>query len=398
MKRYSNQVLTIFCLPRECTSSKDVFYENIGSTNIVEIKEDFAYGERSKEFLKLLAKENGIKTDKKLFDKVDDEKGYLVPDLRCLFDEWYNDKLRTSVYPQYKEINAANREIAKALPKGSAYDELKQMIGLDEAKKIIDTALNYYKFQKAFADKGVKQDRASMHMVFTGNPGTAKTTVARLFARIMRENNLLSKGQLIEVGRSDLVGKYVGWTAPTIQKKFREAKGGVLFIDEAYSLVDDRDGSFGDEAINTIVQEMENHRDDIVVIFAGYSDKMETFLQKNPGLRSRIAFHVPFNDYDSKSLCEIAKLIAKNKGLKLTEGACDKLLELFDIARKERDFGNGRYVRNAIEKAKMAMATRVLSIDYDSVGAEDVFTITAEDIEIPKKNIVQSEKKIGFCA
>ena len=114
----------------------------------------------------------------------------------------------------------------------------------------------------------------------------------------MKENNLLSKGNLIEVGRGDLVGKYVGWTAPTIQKKFKEAQGSVLFIDEAYSLVDDRDGSFGDEAINTIVQEMENHRNDVVVIFAGYPDKMESFLQKNPGLRSRIAYHVPFSDYD----------------------------------------------------------------------------------------------------
>ena len=112
------------------------------------------------------------------------------------------------------------------------------------------------------------------------------------------------------------MGKYVGWTAPTIQKKFKEAQGSVLFIDEAYSLVDDRNGSFGDEAINTIVQEMENHRDDVVVIFAGYPDKMEDFLQKNPGLRSRIAYHVPFDDYDTESLCEIAKLIAKQKGLK----------------------------------------------------------------------------------
>ena len=119
----------------------------------------------------------------------------------------------------------------------------------------------------------------------------------------MKENRLLSKGNLIEVGRGDLIGKYVGWTAPMIQKKFKQAEGGVLFIDEAYSLVDDRDGSYGDEAINTIVQEMENHRDNVVVIFAGYPDKMESFLQKNPGLRSRIAFHVPFDDYSTEELC-----------------------------------------------------------------------------------------------
>ena len=243
----------------------------------------------------------------------------------------------------------------------------------------------------------MKNDHPAMHMIFTGNPGTAKTTVARLFARIMKENNLLSKGNLIEVGRGDLVGKYVGWTAPTIQKKFKEAQGSVLFIDEAYSLVDDRDGSFGDEAINTIVQEMENHRNDVVVIFAGYPDKMESFLQKNPGLRSRIAYHVPFSDYDTESLCEIAKLIAKQKGLKFTKEAFEKLYGLFDAARTGSDFGNGRFVRNVIEKAKMAQATRLLTMDFDSVGSKDITTITSEDIELPKASTKPKTKQIGFC-
>lgn len=397
MKKYCNQVLTVFCLPRECTSSKDFFYENLGNISIVELKEEFVSGERAKDFLKMLAKDSGIRTDKKLFEKLEDEKGYLAPDLHDLFDNWYNDKLKTGVYPQYKDIVTAKREVVKAAPKGSAYDELNQMIGLDEAKKVINQALNYYKAQKLFADKGMKSDHPAMHMVFTGNPGTAKTTVARLFARIMKENNLLSKGNLIEVGRGDLVGKYVGWTAPTIQKKFRDAQGSVLFIDEAYSLVDDRDGSFGDEAINTIVQEMENHRDDVVVIFAGYPDKMEGFLQKNPGLRSRIAYHVPFNDYDTVALCEIAKLIAKQKGLTFTDEACNKLTGLFDAARIESDFGNGRYVRNVIEKAKMAQATRLLTMDFDSIESEDIALITADDIEIPKSSAKTEKKRIGFC-
>lgn len=371
MKKYRHQVLTVFCLPRECTTSKDVFYENLGNTSIVEFKEEFVSGECAKEFLKGLAKDRKIRTDKNLFERLEAEKGYLAPDLHNLFDDWYNNKLKTVVYPQYRDVVTAKCEVIKAAPKGSAYDELSHMIGLDEAKKMINQALNYYKAQKLFADKGMKNDHPAMHMIFTGNPGTAKTTVARLFARIMKENNLLSKGNLIEVGRGDLVGKYVGWTAPTIQKKFKEAQGSVLFIDEAYSLVDDRDGSFGDEAINTIVQEMENHRNDVVVIFAGYPDKMESFLQKNPGLRSRIAYHVPFSDYDTESLCEIAKLIAKQKGLKFTKDAFEKLYGLFDAARTGSDFGNGRFVRNVIEKAKMAQATRLLTMDFDSVGSED---------------------------
>ena len=119
-----------------------------------------------------------------------------------------------------------------------------------------------------------------MHMVFTGNPGTAKTTVARLLAQIMQDNGLLSRGHLVEVGRSDLVGKYVGWTAKCVKEKFKEAKGGVLFIDEAYSLLDNRAGSYGDEAINTIVQEMENHREELVVIFAGYPEKWKNLFRK----------------------------------------------------------------------------------------------------------------------
>ena len=398
MKKYRNQVLTVFCLPRECTKSKDIFYENLGNTSIVELKEEFVSGERAERFLKMLAKDNGIRTDKKLFSKIEENKGYLTTDLHNLFDEWYNNKLKTGVYPQYKDIVTAKREVIKAAPKGTAYDELNQMIGLDEAKKVINQALNYYKAQKLFADKGMKNDHPAMHMVFTGNPGTAKTSVARLFARIMKDNNLLSKGNLIEVGRGDLVGKYVGWTAPTIQRKFQEARGSVLFIDEAYSLVDDRDGSFGDEAINTIVQEMENHRDDVVVIFAGYPDKMEGFLQKNPGLRSRIAYHVPFSDYDTESLCRIAKLIAKQKGLNLSEEACGKLTGIFEEARKESDFGNGRYVRNVIEKAKMAQATRLLEMDFDSISSKDITTICAEDIEQPVLAAKTEKKRIGFCA
>lgn len=164
------------------------------------------------------------------------------------------------------------------------------------------------------------------------------------------------------------------------------------------AIVDDRNGSFGGEAINTIVQEMENRHGDVVVIFAGYPDKMEGFLQKNPCLRSRIAYHVPFNDYDTESLCEIAKLIAKQKGLSFTEEAYEKLSGLFDSARSESDFGNGRYVRNVIEKAKMAQATRLLTMDFDSIGSKDITTIIAEDIEFPKASTKYKAKQIGFCA
>lgn len=395
VKQYQNQVLTIICLPRECKSAKSLFYENLGTMTIVEIQEEFVSDERAASFLKMLAKENHIRTDKNLFSKIKEGKGYLAPDLHMIFDEWYNQKLKTSVYPQYKDISVAKREVIKAAPKGNAYDELQEMIGLSEAKSVIQKALNYYKMQKLYEEKGFKRDSPAMHMVFSGNPGTAKTTTARLFARIMKDNGLLSKGQLIEVGRGDLVGKYVGWTAQTVQAKFKAAIGGVLFIDEAYSLVDEHSGSFGDEAINTIVQEMENHREDVVVIFAGYPDKMEYFIQKNPGLRSRIAFHVPFADYSAEELCEIAALIGKGKGVSFDNEAMEKLKNIFESASKESDFGNGRYVRNILEQAKMNQASRLLELDFEKITSDEISTIKAVDIVISESETPQKQK-IGF--
>ena len=394
-KRYRNEVLTVICLPRECKKVKSFFYENLGTMSFIEIKEDFIKSEDAHSFLTSLAKEKKVRTDKRLFSSIDSDKTYLAGELQLTFDEWYNEKLKSTIYPQYKDIAVARKEAVKAKPQGSAYDELSEMIGLNDAKAVIKKALNYYKMQKLYEEKGVKRDTPAMHMIFSGNPGTAKTTVARLFARIMRENGLLSKGHLVEVGRGDLVGRYVGWTAPIIKDKFKAASGGVLFIDEAYALVDERDGSFGDEAINTIVQEMENHRADVVVIFAGYPDKMEKFLHKNPGLRSRIAFHVPFADYDSKELCQIADMISKKNGMKIDNNALDKLEKVFDIAKSDEDFGNGRYARNIFEQAKMNQASRLLEKDFENITADEITTITADDIIIPETKKCE-KRRIGF--
>lgn len=395
---HRNTVLTVLCLPRVCEKQKREIFERLGNTGIVEIKEDLADESRSIEYLKGLAAANRIRADKKLYSRLESDKKYLPGELRTMFDEWYNNKLRTSVFPEYKEITVCRKEAVKEKAQGSAYQELQEMIGLTEAKSVIQKALDYYKVQRIYREKGIKQDTPAMHMVFTGNPGTAKTTVARLFARIMKENGLLSKGHLVEVGRADLVGKYVGWTAQLVKEKFRAAKGGVLFIDEAYSLVEERGGLYGDEAINTIVQEMENHREDMVVIFAGYPEKMEHFLEKNPGLRSRIAFHVSFPDYSAEELCGIARLIGKSKGVTLTESALQKLSLIFEEARKQSDFGNGRFVRNLIEQSKMNQAGRILNLDPDQITERELTSIRAEDIEIPATKPETKIRKIGFGA
>ena len=393
---YSNRVLFIFRLSRECMAIKKRIAEFLGDLSFVEITEDIVSGEKARKYLEALAKDSPVPADETLFSRIDKEKTYYGSELRKVYEDWFKVKLKTDVFPQYACVSECRAKTIKEEEKGSAYKELTSMIGLTGVKTVIEKALNFYKLQRIYKERGISQTRPAMHMVFTGNPGTAKTTVARLFSRIMKENELLSRGHLVEVGRGDLVGRFVGWTAKTVEEKFRQADGGVLFIDEAYSLVDDRDGCFGDEAINTIVQQMENRRDSMIVIFAGYPDKMESFLDKNPGLRSRIAFHVDFPDYSVDDLCDIAKHVGKAKGLKLSEDALSKLSEVFEAARISPDFGNGRYVRNVIEHTEMNMAGRLLAIEPEKMTAEALTTITADDVDAPEKKPAKREKRIGF--
>ena len=395
-RRHCCDVLTIFQLPLECTSLRMKIYEYIGDCSFVEVKQEQMEDEVAISYLKDRAKQRGLRADKNLIERVEDGHMYLTPELDVIFDEWYSRKLKTTVYKQYKDISEPKKLLLERKPKGTAYEELESMIGLDSAKKMIQQAIDSYKAQKMFKDKGLSVDTFCNHMIFTGNPGTAKTSVARLFARILRDNDVISKGQIVEVGRSDLVGKYIGWTAPTVKKKFKEALGGILFIDEAYSLVDDRDGSYGDEAINTIVQEMENYRDEVIVIFAGYPDKMEEFLDKNPGLRSRIAHFIHFEDYNEVELCQIATHIASQKGMVIEDEAMEKIKGIMETAKEQSDFGNGRYVRNVIEKARMAQSSRLVHMDFDSISQDDIKTIRAEDIEIPMQT-KRKVNRIGFA-
>ena len=293
------------------------------------------------------------------------------------------------------DITAINEYERKERKNGSAQEELNEMIGLDSVKEVIDKALASYKYSKYCLDKGIDKEKPSLHMVFTGNPGTAKTTVARLFAEILKDEKVLPTNKFLELGRADLVGQFVGQTAPLVQKRFRQAKGGVLFIDEAYSLSDGQSNSFGDEAINTIVQEMENHRDDVVVIFAGYPKQMQEFLDRNPGMKSRIAFHVHFDDYNPEQLCEITKVIAHKKRIELSDSALKKLEENYQKVYKDNDFGNGRYVRKMLEEAEMNLAKRLFDHNELEVTEDQICKIDACDIP-EEKNKTIAKRTIGL--
>lgn len=395
-KKYRNSVLTVFMLSEGNTRMKNVIKECMSGTLMIELSPNSITKSDAKAYLRRCAKEYGVPANKKLYSVIEDDTSCLTTSmLDKSFNEWLGGRLRNAVYPQYASLSMADALAEPLSEKGDSLAELNGMIGLDEAKRVINRALCYYKAQRIFAEKGMPCEKPAMHMVFTGNPGTAKTTAARLFAKIMAEQGIISNGELVEVGRSDLVGKYVGWTAKIVKNCFKRARGGVLFIDEAYSLVDDREGMYGDEAINTIVQEMENNRDDVIVIFAGYPDKMESFIQRNPGLRSRIAFHVPFSDYTPKELCKIAVHIAEKKGLSVSSEAQDKLVSVFENAVLTEDFGNGRFARNVIEQAQMEQAVRLVKMNPENIAAKEVTTLKPEDIvEIPYAE--EQKACIGF--
>lgn len=280
---------------------------------------------------------------------------------------------------------------------GTARKEFDEMIGLSSVKKIIHKAVAAFKLKKICMDKGISKENPSLHMVFTGNPGTAKTTVARLFAEIMKDEKVLPSGNFVEAGRAELVGSVVGSTAPLVKKKFKEAQGGVLFIDEAYALCDSYENGFGDEAINTLVQEMENHRDDVIVIFAGYSEQMQQFLDRNPGMASRIAFHVEFEDYSTRELCDMTKLMLSRKQMTITDEAMEKLKKIYESARENSNFGNGRFVRKMLEGAEMNLAERVAQLKESEITTKLITTIEEEDIPEAEGKKAQGRKQIGFA-
>ncbi|NMA01566.1 MAG: AAA family ATPase [Clostridia bacterium] len=268
-------------------------------------------------------------------------------------------------------------------PKGvqQILKEIETLIGLDNIKQLLFEIQAYVEIQKKRKMENLHNEPIVLHMIFKGNPGTGKTTVARYIGKLFKELNVLNKGHIVEIERADLVGEYIGHTAIKTKEQIQKALGGVLFIDEAYSLARGGEKDFGKEAIDVIVKAMEDYKDQIIFILAGYKDEMEWFLKCNPGLRSRFPIHIEFPDYSINELVKIAELMLKNREYILTKDA--KIILKNKIQEKlfygHEHSGNARMVRNLIEKAIRLQAVRL--IERKNITREDLLLITIEDIQ-----------------
>ena len=274
--------------------------------------------------------------------------------------------------------------VEEARPKEKIEDlqaELDSYIGLAAIKREVKNLINMVTVYQLRKDNGLPTTDLSLHMVFSGNPGTGKTTVARLMARIYHSLGILSQGQLVEVDRSGLVAGYVGQTAIKTRKVIESALGGVLFIDEAYALNGNSENDFGQEAIDTILKAMEDHRDDLIVIVAGYSGPMGDFVSSNPGLESRFNKYFTFPDYTGEQLMAIFCAQCDRNGYKLTEESEKAARALFDRLYEERNenFGNGRDVRNRFEDMIVRQSNRVAMME--NPGKDDLMAVLPEDLE-----------------
>ncbi len=305
---------------------------------------------------------------------------------------------RTAEKADLQEENGAAAAASAAEekePEKSGQEQLEALVGLKNVKHDVEELASLMKIQKMREDKGLNYVPTSLHLVFAGNPGTGKTTVARILAKLYREIGILSKGHLVEVDRSGLVAGYVGQTAIKTQEKIQEAMGGILFIDEAYTLAKDGD-AFGQEAIDTILKAMEDHRRDFIVIAAGYTKPMEKFIESNPGLKSRFNKYLYFEDYSAEELIRIFEMQCEKYSYHLVDSAkeeADRMIrELSE--NKGENFANAREVRNLFEEIITNQARRAASLQEPTVEQlTEILPVDLHDDPVPDGSVSEETKE-----
>lgn len=279
----------------------------------------------------------------------------------------------------------------------NSLEKLQNLTGLSNIKSEIDTIISLARIARIKQEKGQVVKPVIGHFVFSGSPGTGKTTVARLIGEIFASLGLLPSGHTVEVGRADLIGEYIGQTAPKVKNKVEAALGGVLFIDEAYSLNNESNKDFGKEAVETLVQLMENHRDNLVIVFAGYKEEMKNFVQMNSGLKSRISYSLDFKNYDGKESLKIFEDLIKENNYIIDQKFKDKAKEIIDLLVNQKSFSNGRTIRELFENTQKIQAKRFNTVNSALIKVEDLNTLKAEDLPKIEEFIEAQKAKIGFA-
>ncbi len=309
---------------------------------------------------------------------------------------WSNDETRgntgrgvetvTRKLQAVKSVARATRAADNQISQGNISEillELNSLVGLVAVKKLIEEIYCFVEIQKKRQKEKLAIEPLGLHMIFKGNPGTGKTTVARILGKLFKAISVLPKGHLIEVERADLVGEYIGHTAQKTREQVKRALGGILFVDEAYSLARGGDKDFGKEAIDAIVKGMEDYRDNLILILAGYQDEMNCFIETNPGLRSRFPIQISFPDFSSREMLSIADLMLQQRQYFLSNGAREEFLSIIEREHKRHEHsGNARLVRNLIERDIRRQAVRLLPRS-STLSRKDLMTIIREDLEAP---------------